>query len=86
MSGVIPRRVRVMARSCDVRALNARTCEQERGCRVRGDHRARQTSPERAFSPRVRQTSPEGVFSPRARRTSPDGAFNRAVLAGCGGH
>jgi hypothetical protein len=29
--GVIPRRVRVVAQSCGVRALNARMCEQERG-------------------------------------------------------
>jgi hypothetical protein len=29
--GVIPRRVRVVVRSCGVRALNARTREQERG-------------------------------------------------------
>jgi hypothetical protein len=29
--GVIPRRVRVVARSCGVRALNARAREQERG-------------------------------------------------------
>jgi hypothetical protein len=27
--GVIPRRVRIVAQSCGVRALNARTCEQE---------------------------------------------------------
>jgi uncharacterized MAPEG superfamily protein len=62
----------VMAQSCGVRALSARTCEQERGRRVRGD-------------PRARQTSPEGAFSPRARRTSPEGAFSRAALAGHGG-
>jgi hypothetical protein len=63
----------VVAQSCGVRALNARTCEQERGRRVRGD-------------PRARRTSPEGAFSPRARRTSPEGAFSRAALAGRGGH
>jgi hypothetical protein len=28
--GVIPRRVKVVAQSCCVRALNAQTCEQER--------------------------------------------------------
>jgi hypothetical protein len=33
--GVIPRRVRVLVRSCGVRALNARMCEQERGRHVR---------------------------------------------------
>jgi hypothetical protein len=36
--------------------------------------------------PRARRTSPEGAFSPRARRTSPEGAFSRAALAGRGGH
>jgi hypothetical protein len=60
-------RVVVVAQSCGVRALNARTCEQERSCRVRGGPRARRTSPEGAFSPRARRTSPEGAFSPRAR-------------------
>jgi hypothetical protein len=34
--GVIPKRVRVVAWSCSVRALNARTREQERGRRARG--------------------------------------------------
>jgi hypothetical protein len=34
--GVIPRHVRVVAQSCGVRALNARTREQERGRRARG--------------------------------------------------
>jgi hypothetical protein len=29
--GVIPRRVRVVAQSCGIRALNARAREQERG-------------------------------------------------------
>jgi hypothetical protein len=33
--GVIPRRVRVLVRSCGVRALNARMCEQERGRHMR---------------------------------------------------
>jgi hypothetical protein len=44
--GVIPRRVKAVARSCSIRALNARTREQERGRRVRGSPRARRTSPE----------------------------------------
>jgi hypothetical protein len=51
--GVIPKRARVVAQSCGVRALNARVCEQERG----------RTSPKGAFSPRARRTSPEGAFS-----------------------
>jgi hypothetical protein len=53
---------------------------------VRGDPRARRTSPEGAFNPRARRTSPEGAFSPRARWTSPEGAFSLATLAGRGGH
>jgi hypothetical protein len=72
--GMIPRRVRVVAQSCGVRALNACTCEQERGRRVCEGPRARRTPPEGAFSPRARRTPPEGAFSPRARRTPPEGA------------
>jgi hypothetical protein len=34
--GVIPRRVGVVAQSCNVRALNAQTSEQEWWCRVHG--------------------------------------------------
>jgi hypothetical protein len=49
--GVIPRRVGDGAQSCGVKALNAWACEQERACHVRGDPRARRTSPEGAFSP-----------------------------------
>jgi hypothetical protein len=71
--GVIPRRVRVVARSCGVRALNVRAREQERGRRARR-------------GPRARRTPPEGAFSPRARRTWPEGAFRCAALAGRGGH
>jgi hypothetical protein len=55
--GVIPRRVGVVAQSYGARELNARTCEQERGRRVRGDPRVRR------ISPRARRTSPEGAFS-----------------------
>jgi hypothetical protein len=73
--GVILRRVRVVVRSCGVRALNARAREQEWGRRVREGPRARRTSPEGAFSPRARRIPPEGTFSPRARRTPPEGAF-----------
>jgi hypothetical protein len=71
--GVIPTRVRVVAQSCGVRALNARAREQEWGRRARG-------------GPRARRTPPEGAFNPRARRTSPEGAFRCAALAGRGGH
>jgi hypothetical protein len=67
--GVIPRRVRVVVQSCGVRALNARTREQERGRRARG-------------SPRARRTSPVGASSPRARRTSPEGALCCIALVG----
>jgi hypothetical protein len=84
--GVIPRRVGVVAQSCNVKALNAQMSEQERWCRVREGPRARRSSPEGAFSPLARRTSPEGVFSPRARWTSPEGAFSLAALAGRGGH
>jgi hypothetical protein len=48
--GEIPGRVGVVVLSCGVKALNARTCEQERRCHVRRGPRARQTSPEGAFS------------------------------------
>jgi hypothetical protein len=67
--GMIPRRVRVVARPCCVRALNARTRVREqvrvtaremRGGCVRG-------------SPRVERTPPEGVLSPRARQTLLEG-------------
>jgi hypothetical protein len=71
--GVIPMRVRVVAQSCGVRALNARACEQERGRRA-------------CEGPRATWTPPEGAFSPRARRTSPEGAFRRAAMAGREGH
>jgi hypothetical protein len=97
--GVIPRRVRVVVRSCGVRASNAHAREQERGRRALESPRARRTSPEGAssprarrtppkgvFSPRARRTPPEGAFSPRARRTPPEGAFRCAVLAGRGGN
>jgi hypothetical protein len=47
--GVIPRRVRVMAQSCGVRALNAHAREREWGRRACGGPRARRTSPEGAF-------------------------------------
>jgi hypothetical protein len=36
--------------------------------------------------PRARRTSPEGAFSLRARRTSPEGAFCCAAMVGRGGH
>jgi hypothetical protein len=73
---VIPRRVRVVAQSCSVRALNARTREQERGRCAREGLRASRTPPEGAFSLRARRTPPEGAFRPRARGASPEGAFN----------
>jgi hypothetical protein len=63
--GMIPRRVRVVAWPCRVRALNART-------RVREQVRvsARET---RSWEPRAERTPPEGVLSPRARQTSFEG-------------
>jgi hypothetical protein len=72
--GVIPRRVRVVARSCGVRALNAHVREQERWRRAREGPRVRRTSPEGVSSPRARRTPPEGASNPRARRTLPEGA------------
>jgi hypothetical protein len=60
--GVIPRHVGVVAQSCDVRALNAQTCEQERGWRARGDPRARRSALERGGPrPRGRSGGPRGA-------------------------
>jgi hypothetical protein len=63
--GVIPRRVRVVARPCCVRALNARTRVREQ---VRVTAREMRTGCVRGC-PRAERTPPEGVLSPRARRT-----------------
>jgi hypothetical protein len=84
--GVIPRRVRVVARPCGVRALNARTRRREEvrsGALERGGphSRMRQSSSEAdlarggSSSPRARWTSPEGASSPRVRQTAPKGAL-----------
>jgi hypothetical protein len=68
---MIPRRVRVVARPCGVRVLNART---------HGREQVRAEALERG-GPR-----PRGGSGPRARRTSPEGAPRCATLVGRGGH
>jgi hypothetical protein len=63
--GVIPRRVRVVARPCGVRALNART-------RVREQVHAGAWKGA-CGCPRAERAPPKGVLSPRARRASLEG-------------
>jgi hypothetical protein len=85
--GVIPRRVRVVARvpwcrsfKCSYTGAGAgTTCVQVPSSEAVLSEgalspRARRTPPEGALSSRARRTPPEGVFNPRARRTSPEGA------------
>jgi hypothetical protein len=78
--GVIPRRVRVVAQPCGVRALNARTCVREQ---VRaGAWERRAWVPSSGAGPARGGAQPSSEadlargagLSPRARRTPPEGA------------
>jgi hypothetical protein len=84
--GVIPRRVRVVARVLRCMSIKClytgagvgTTCVQvpsSEAVLAEGAFipRARRTSPEGAFIPQARRTPPEGAFSPQARRTSLEG-------------
>jgi hypothetical protein len=82
--GVIPRRVRVVARPCGVRALNART---------RGQEQVRAGALERGGPHlRTRLTLEQGGPRPRGRLAlerggpPPRGRFANVSLVGCGGH
>jgi hypothetical protein len=78
--GVIPRRA--VARSCCVRALNARTHVREQ---VRAGRTLRRRAPlEGGVSPRARWTPLEGGVSPEARRTPLEEALCCAALVGRG--
>jgi hypothetical protein len=78
--GVIPRRVRVVAQPCGVRALNARTRVREQvrvGVReMRAWVPSSEADPTRGGAQPSRKTNlARGVgLSPRARRTLPEGA------------
>jgi hypothetical protein len=77
--GVIPRRVRSVARTCRCQSIKWLS----RGSGCRGDGPVGASSEVNfargVFSPRARRTSPEGALSPRARRTSPEGAVRPIV-------
>jgi hypothetical protein len=95
--GVIPRRVRVVARPCGVRALNARTRGQEQvraGALERGEphSRTRLTLEQGGPRPRGRLALERGGPPPRGHLAlerggpPPRGRFANVSLVGCGGH
>jgi hypothetical protein len=71
--GVIPSRVRVVARSYGVRALNARAREQERWRRVREGPRARRTSPEGGVQPSGEADLARGGVQPSSEADPSEG-------------
>jgi hypothetical protein len=73
--GVIPRRVKVVARVLWCQSIKCPYTGAGAGTTCMQVPSSEAVLAEGALSPRARRSSPEGAFSPRARRTSPEEAF-----------
>jgi hypothetical protein len=73
--GVIPRRVRVVARVLWCQSIKCSYTGAGAGTTCVHVPSSEAVLAEGALSPQARRTSPEGAFSRRARRTSPEEAF-----------
>jgi hypothetical protein len=84
--GVIPGRVRVVARVLQCRSIKCPYTVAGAGATCVQVPSSEGVLAEVALSPRARRTLPEGALSPRARWTSPEGALRprarRAPLVG----